>query len=319
VTQESDHPSSSGAASVDDWPAVSVVVPTMDRPVLMRRAVASILGQDYPGSIECLVVFDGTEPNAPDVEVSARRTMRVLRNERAKGLAGTRNTGYLAATGALVGTCDDDDEWLSGKLDQQVRLFTAHPDASASATGIVIDHRGHDIARDSPPASLTFDDLLLDRHMEVHPSSFLFRRAALNTIGLVDEDLPGGYAEDYEWLLRAARSGPVVCVPDPLVRVYWHDASFFVSRWNTIDAALTYLLEKFPEFDRQPAGKARIEGQIAFANAALGRRRVAVRFARRSLRKSPKVKQSYAALLVASRLVSPDRVVSTARRFGRGI
>ena len=149
--------------------------------------------------------------------------------------------------------------------------------------------------------------------------SLIPRQLLLDKIGLVDEDLPGGYGEDYEFLLRASRIGPVVCVPEPLTRIHFHDSSFFVSRWKTIDEALTYLLDRVPEFADEPTGMARIEGPCAFANAAMGERKKAVHYATRSLRKNPRTKHSYAALLVASRLVSADRVVSMARQRGRGI
>ncbi|HKQ02174.1 MAG TPA: glycosyltransferase, partial [Actinomycetes bacterium] len=44
-----------------ETPAVSVVVPTRDRPELLRRAVTAILSQTYPGPVECLVVFDQSD------------------------------------------------------------------------------------------------------------------------------------------------------------------------------------------------------------------------------------------------------------------
>ena len=37
------------------YPEISVVVATRDRPGLLERAVAGILGQDYPGRVECVV------------------------------------------------------------------------------------------------------------------------------------------------------------------------------------------------------------------------------------------------------------------------
>ena len=303
-----------------NWPSVTAVVPTVNRPRELMRAVEAILEQDYPGHVECIVVFDRTEPLPPPVAVGPNRSLRVVQNARTPGLAGTRNTGFLLAHGELLASCDDDDAWLPGKLLRQVELLRSRPDASAVATGILIDSNGSEIARRTIPSELKFDDLLVDRHMEVHPSSFVVTRAKLiDSIGLVDENLPGGYAEDYEWLLRAARTGPVVCVQQSLVRVYWNDTSYFVSRWETIERALTYLLERVPEFTSQPAGLARIEGQLAFAHAAMGHRREAVRLALRSLRRSTRVRQSYAALAVAAGLVSADRVVAAARRYGRGI
>jgi hypothetical protein len=302
------------------YPPVTAVVPTRDRPELLRRAVRAILDQDYAGHIECIVVFDRVDPVQPDVDVPTNRTLRIVTNTRTPGLAGTRNTGYLQAQGVFVCGCDDDDEWLLGKVSAQVQLLRARPDASACGTGILINHRGQDFVRLAETPQLTFDDFLLDRHMQVNSSSVMARKEGLvGPIGLVDEELPGGYAEDYEWLLRAARTGPIVCVSEALTRIYWHDSSFFVSRWTMIDEALTYLLARVPEFSRQPRGLARIEGQIAFANAALGQRRRAVRYAGRSLRRSRRVRHSYAALLVASGLISAERVISAGRRLGRGI
>lgn len=302
------------------WPLVTAVIPTKDRPQLLARAVQSVIDQDYPGDVECLVVFDGTEPLAPQVRTRAGRTVQVLINNRTPGLAGNRNTGYLAATGELVGSCDDDDEWLPGKLRAQVALLREHPEASAAASGFVYSYRGKEIERQADKPALTFEDLLNDRHLEANASTYLIPRSALvDKIGLVDEKLPGGYAEDYELLLRAARFGPIVCVPEPQSRVYLHDSSFFASRWQTINDALVYLLERVPEFRQDPAGLARIEGQLAFSQAALGNRRQAATYALRSLRKSRRARQSYAALLVAGRLISADRVLAGARRFGRGI
>jgi hypothetical protein len=43
------------------WPTVAVVVPTRDRPALLERAIRSIMGQSYPGNIDCVVVFDSRD------------------------------------------------------------------------------------------------------------------------------------------------------------------------------------------------------------------------------------------------------------------
>jgi hypothetical protein len=145
------------------------------------------------------------------------------------------------------------------------------------------------------------------------------RKDVLDRIGLVDEYIPGGYAEDYEWLLRATRVGPIACLPEPLVRVHWHDGSYFASRWEMIEQALSYLLEQVPEFEDEPVGLARIEGQLALAHAARRQRRQAWRYARSSLRRSPRSRQAWAALLVMSGAVSGDQVVAAARRVGRGV
>ena len=57
-------------------------------------------------------------------------------------------------------------------------------------------------------------------------------------------------------------------VREPLCDVRWGTASYYKDRWHTIDEALVYLLEKYPEFATDPRGQARVEGQQAFARAA---------------------------------------------------
>ncbi|MGN9777213.1 glycosyltransferase [Micromonospora sp. H33] len=302
-------------------PSVSAVVPTRDRPELLRSAVRAILDQEYPGEVEVVVVYDRSEPDPTLAELSRPgRPVRLVRNERTPGLAGARNTGTLAATGELIAFCDDDDEWLPGKLRAQVEALAAAPGAEFVSCGIRVSYDGHTVDRSLPRDRVTLADLLRDRMTELHPSTFVIRAAALRDgFGLVDEEIPGSYAEDYEFLLRAARSAPLVNLRTPYVLVRWHKRSYFAQRWDTISEALQWLLERYPEFRTQPAGEARVAGQIAFARAASGDRRGALRWARRTIRRNPREPRAYLALAVAGRVVRADAVLRTLHKRGRGI
>jgi glycosyltransferase involved in cell wall biosynthesis len=299
------------------WPDVSVVVATKGRPELLARAVASILSQDYPGNLECVLVFDQQEPEDVPVEVPDGRQLRALVNTRTPGLAGARNTGITSSRGAMIAFCDDDDSWQPGKLTLQVGLLE-QPAVSFVASGIRVHHGDSAVVR-IPPAEIGFRELIRDRITELHPSTFVMRRSALDEIGLVDEKIPGSYGEDYDLLLRAARHGGVRAVQQPLVDVFWHEQSYFADRWQTIAAALRFLLAKYPEFSTDPVGHARIEGQIAFAEAALARRPAAIRSSWQALRGNPKERRAYLALAVAAGVISPKTVVRAANRRGRGI
>ena len=300
-------------------PSVSVVVPTRDRMELLRRALTSIAGQRYDGHIEMIVVFDQADPVDPGVEVGEGRTIRLLRNERLIGLAGARNTGILAATGDYIAYCDDDDEWLPDKLKLQLDAATIEPRPEVIVTGATIVFEDRTIDR-VPEHDVDLGQLLRSRVQEIHPSSILVERTAMTDgIGIVDEALPGGYGEDYEWLLRAARRGPIRVVSEPLVRVYWHRSSFFADRWAVIVQSITYLLNKYPEFAREPKGRARLYGRLAFANAAIGQRAEAWRWSREAIRLNVKERRAYLALAVSWHLVSPERLMRLAHRQGRGI
>ncbi|SCF31930.1 glycosyltransferase family 2 protein [Micromonospora mirobrigensis] len=302
-------------------PSVSVVVPTRDRPELLRAAVAAILAQEHPGEVEVVVVYDQSEPDRSLAELSRPgRTVRVITNGRTAGLAGARNSGVLAAAGDLVAFCDDDDEWLPGKLAAQVAALAATPEAEFVSCGIRVSYDGQTIDRVLDRDRVTLDALLRDRMTELHPSTFLIRASALRDgFGLVDEEIPGSYAEDYEFLLRAARSAPLVNLRTPYVLVRWHKRSYFAQRWDTISEALQWLLERYPEFAGQPAGQARVTGQIAFARAASGDRRGALSWAGRTIRSNPREPRAYLALAVAGRVVGAEAVLRTLHKRGRGI
>lgn len=299
------------------WPSVTAVVATRDRPELLARAVRRITGQSYPGEIECVVVFDQSSPAAVPADLPPGRRLRVLANSRTPGLAGARNSGISASDGELIALCDDDDEWHPDKLRLQVELLESK-NASLAACGVRIHHGSRQIDR-VPPPSVALADLVRSRVSALHPSTFVIRRSALAEMGLVDEQIPGSYGEDYDWLLRAARLGPVVAVEQPLADVYWHRQSFFAERWQVIVDALTYLLGKHPELSGDPRGLARIQGQIAFAHAAMAARRAAVRTGWRALRNNPLERRAYLALAVASGLIPAGSIVHWANRHGRGI
>ena len=76
-----------------DTPTVAVVVPTHNRPELLRRAIDAILSQDYPGRIDVVVVFDRAEPDETLVRDEPTRSVRVTTNVRTPGLPGGRNSG----------------------------------------------------------------------------------------------------------------------------------------------------------------------------------------------------------------------------------
>jgi UDP-N-acetylglucosamine transferase subunit ALG13 len=299
----------------ESWPSVSVIVTTRgDRPELLARALAAIAAQDYCGRIDCTVVTDGA-----GADVTAARA-RIIHNTRTPGLAGARNTGILAAGGDLVAFCDDDDVWLEGKLRAQAGALAATPWSALACCGIEIEYGTSVTARVLAAQAVTLADLLRSRLTELHSSTFLLRRTALlSSIGLVNEDIPGSYGEDYELLLRAARHGPIVNIAEPGVRVLWHERSHFDSQWATIVPALSWLLGRYPEFRSEPAGFARVAGQIAFAAAACGERRTAWQWTWQALRARLLEPRGYLAVGVLAGVLRPDTLVRALHRHGRGV
>jgi GT2 family glycosyltransferase len=194
----------------------------------------------------------------------------------------------------------------------------AEPGARVATTGVHIRYQGSDTPRIPVSQRLTYDGFLDDRMTEVHPSATLVARSLIDEIGEVDERIPGGYAEDYDWLMRAAQVSPIAVAPQPLVRVHWHGGSFFFERWKTIDEALQYLVDKHPRFALHPKGLARVRGQQAVARAAMGDRSGALSAAWDAFRLWPTERRVPVAVLVAAG-VPAGLVLKTLHRFGKGI
>lgn len=117
-------------------PAVSVILPTCDRPALWPRALESVLRQSWT-DLE-VVLVDSNRRTAPlrDTEAFAafKKDGRVVLVDRphAPSAAGARNAGLAAARGEWVTYLDDDDLYLADKIECQ------HALAKASGAAIVL-------------------------------------------------------------------------------------------------------------------------------------------------------------------------------------
>jgi glycosyltransferase involved in cell wall biosynthesis len=300
-----------------EWPSVGVVIPTHSRPAQLRKALASVLAQDYPGQLTVAIVFDGTAPDASLVQ--ADRVL-VLANERTAGLAGARNSGILALRTDLVAFCDDDDQWLPGKLHSQVSALAATPAAEFASCAISVRFNGAATIRLAGRDEVTHADLLRSRMVMVHSSTYLARRAALlDGIGLVDETIPGSQNEDWDLALRAAARHPIVHVDQPLVEVAWGAGSYYARQWATKAESLQWMLARHADLAAHRAGAARVYAQIAFAYACAGRRAESYRWAGRALHRNWHERRTPFALAVATRLVSGERVLRVLHSRGHGI
>ncbi len=295
--------------------SVATIVATRDRPELLRETLAAINAQDYDGVITTIVIFDVTEPDYSLVVEGGNRPVMVVPNARVQGLQGARNTGLEATESDLVAFCDDDDVWVPSKIRRQVEVLNSNPDVHFVGSGVIVEYEDERVERVRDDSRVTFDDFLESRVFEAHPSTFLMRRAELiDQIGLIDEEVPGGYGEDYEWLLRATRKTDMLLVPAPLVYVRWHTASFYAERWQMRIDGLQYILDRYPEFQDEPTGLARIYGQMAFAKASLGDRRGAMELAKKTLKLNPKEGRAGLALSVAAGVPSAAVVAQLQKR-----
>lgn len=302
-------------------PTVGVVIPTRNRPVLLRRALAAIAAQDYPGRIETIVVFDGTEPlrdiSAPDHPL---RPVRVMLNTRTPGLSGTRNTGIVALDTDYVAFCDDDDRWLPTKITSQVERASASDRPEMVTCSITVDYDGTLTDRFAGTDTVTHADLTRSIYSMLHSSCFFFdRRVLVEEIGLINEELPESQLEDWDIKLRAALRRPIAHIDVPLTVVQWGRSSMFARRWDSKNAALRDILSLHPAIAADRRSAARVYGQLAFGTAAAGERAESWKWIRRSVRADPRQWRAAVALAVLPYPPNAERVLNVLHHFGRGV
>jgi hypothetical protein len=93
----------------------------------------------------------------------------------------------------------------------------------------------------------------------------------------------------------------------------------FARAWQARIDSLEWILSGYPEIRGSAVGYARVLGQIAFAQAALGRRRTALHTCLRAARVRPREPRLDLAAVVALRLASPRLVLELLHRRGHGI
>lgn len=303
------------------WPLVSVILPTRARPELIRQALSTIVGQTYPGMIECIVVHDQEPPQPGLAELgTASRSVRVVANGRTPGLAGSRNTGVALARGEFIASCDDDDVWHPTKLHAQISRLLDQPELLVVGSGIRLMLPGGKIV-DWPGRAerISYQLLLRNRVKELHSSTLVMRRDAFAKAGLYDETAPQGYAEDYDWVLRAARVGRIGTVVSPLADIRKNAQSWYPGHAAVTVAGLEYVLSKHPDLAASRRGRARLLGQIGFARALLGERRQAMRCALTAIMLWPLLPHAYLALVRIATPLDRRHILRLARLFRRGL
>lgn len=98
---------------------ISVVIPAFNAEATLERALQSVLSQAHSVS-EIIVVDDGSTDSTRVVSERHGAAIRYISQEN-RGVSVARNRGIAEASEEWIAFLDADDEWLPGKLEEQVR------------------------------------------------------------------------------------------------------------------------------------------------------------------------------------------------------
>ncbi len=188
-------------------PHVSIIIPTRNRPVLVRRAVHTVLNQTHT-DWELIVVDDGSDvPVTPNLLRTDDPRVTVLRREDGTGVSAARNAGIARASGSWVAFLDDDDYWAPEKLAIQLGHAAISGSGFLYTAVIVVDDNGRYVYERGIAPTSDMTRALLSHNAVGEPSSVLVRRDLLEVAGPFTDRL--SMLADWDmWLRLTALSRP---------------------------------------------------------------------------------------------------------------
>lgn len=207
---------------------VDVVIRTKDRPLLLKRALMSVLDQDHENWHIHLINDGGCVDTVESLLATFADRIRperltVVHNPTNLGTSAAANKGARLGSLAFLVIHDDDDSW--------------HPTFLASATSFLLDPQnrrfggflckwnqidevinGSDVItvgstlKGYDGAALDFLDIL--RRPEIPPIALVLRRNVCERIGYFNENLP--VIEDWDLNLRALQIADIALTSDAL-------------------------------------------------------------------------------------------------------
>lgn len=213
-------------------PSISIIIPTFNRVKVLKPALLSLNGLDYPrGKLEVVVVSDGSTDGTDEMmeQIGKKLNYRLsfIKEER-RGISHAKNVAIEHSRGEIIVSTDDDcmfePDWLK-------KLIAPFKDSRVASTG------GPDRAYKegnlfSMAANYAFSCFVGSGGVHGRPvpvkigrfcpmgCNMAIRKKALDEVGLFDEKIAPG--EETDLLYRLGKAGyQTVSVPEAFV---WHRA-----------------------------------------------------------------------------------------------
>lgn len=205
--------------------SISVIIPAYNAACFIAQAIESAIRQTCKPS-QIIIVDDGSSDATADIAEGFGPPVQVLRQTN-KGVSAARNIGIAKATGDLIAFLDADDLWRPTKLEQQLALLQAYPEAGTvicdelhftEEEGVIVPTFFATVsctAQLQNPALLIKPLSVLIKEPIIPTSGLLVRNNILKAAGLFDENL--SLVEDRDMWLRLAALAPVLVLPEVLV------------------------------------------------------------------------------------------------------
>ena len=194
---------------------ISVVIPLYNKERYIKRAVKSVLSQNYQ-HFEIIVVNDGsTDDGAEQVEKIEDERIRIT-NQENLGESAARNKGIKKAKYDLIAFLDADDQWEPEFLDNFARVMEIYPDAGMIGSAYkIINFKGEMIYPEF--AFLSAEEGIIENYFkaalarpQICSSAVAIRKEVFDLLGGFTEGMQYG-PDNFMWS-KIALSYPVAFI-----------------------------------------------------------------------------------------------------------
>ncbi len=216
---------------------IAIITRTKDRPVLLPRAIKSVLGQSYDNWLHVVINDGGDKKIVEDILSSHKEKyknrLHVLHNKTSLGMETAANKAIDACESAYVVIHDDDDGWHKDFLKKMLATIETSeiPNVAGAvchSVKIVEQIKGKktkEISRSS--FNQMVNDIGLWRICGGNlfpPISFLYKRAVFDKIGgMYNEELP--VMGDWEFNIRFCQHYEIAVLPEELAYYYHRESA----------------------------------------------------------------------------------------------
>ncbi len=203
-------------------PLISVYLPTKNRSKLLKRAIDSVLAQDYK-NFELIIVDDGSTDNTHSLLIHYQQhsdNVFFYRNNKSQGVVAARNLAIEKSNGEFITGLDDDDYFCVNRLSS---LMSAYDEKYAFVCSSVIwEYSNFKIISDKKRMVFSLQQQLSYNHAT---TQVLVKRERMLAIGGFDINLVARL--DYDaWTRLMIHFGSALRINQP---------SYILSRENGVD------------------------------------------------------------------------------------
>ncbi len=189
---------------IEEFPLVSVYIPTKNRLKLLKRALNSLQYQTYP-NIEIVIVDDGSTDGTKDYlkSLKNKENIKIIIRDKSYGATNAKNTAILESKGEFITGLDDDDFFLPDRIELFVKFWKnlKEPAAGLFDEALVRSKKGNYLRNTKNLVNLPD----LRKRNWIGNSVFAPRRHYIES-GLLDENIPAWHDWDL-WVRMSKKFG----------------------------------------------------------------------------------------------------------------